>query len=84
MGRAIAALVAGSPAEAHGLNLIGLHRRGFGPEAVDALKMAYRILFRAKLRVEDAIDRVLVEVPSTPEVQHLVEFVRTSERGVTR
>lgn len=77
-------LVAGNPAEAHGLNLIGLHRRGFGPEAVDSLKKAYRILFRAKLRVEDAIDRVLVEVPSTPEVQHLVEFVRTSERGVTR
>jgi len=76
--------VAGNPAKAYGLNLIGLTRRGFSPESLAALKTAYRILFRMNLTVREAAARVEVDVPNTPEVQKLVQFLLTSERGVTR
>jgi len=76
--------VAGNPAQSYGLNLIGLERRGFTPEAIDALKKAYRFFFRMKLTVREAAARIEAEVPSTPEVQKMVHFLLTSERGVTR
>jgi len=77
-------LVSGNPPVTRGLNLVGLTRRGFRREALEALKKAYRILFRDKLTVKEAVDRIRVEVPATTEIQDLVEFFRTSERGVTR
>lgn len=76
--------VAGIPPRTYGLNRVGLKRRGFSEETLVALKQAYRILFRQKLSVKEAVARIGVEVPSDPEVQRLVSFVLTSERGVTR
>jgi UDP-N-acetylglucosamine acyltransferase len=76
--------VAGNPPRAFGLNVVGLGRRGFSKEAVAALKHAYRILFRENLTVTEAVARVRITVPSTPEVELLTEFLLTSERGVTR
>ncbi len=76
--------VAGNPPEAFGLNAVGLARRGFTPETLAALKQAYRIFFRSKLGVADAAARVREEVPLLPEVRILMDFVLTSERGVTR
>jgi UDP-N-acetylglucosamine acyltransferase len=76
--------VAGNPPKTFGLNMVGLSRRGFSAETMAALKQAYRILFRSKLTVEDATAKVESDVPLTPEVQELVAFLRTSERGVTR
>lgn len=77
-------LVSGNPPEAFGLNVVGLTRRGFTRESIDALKKAYRLLFRSKLTVAEAASRVQNEVPMTPEVERLLQFVLTSERGVTR
>lgn len=77
-------LVSGNPPETHGLNQIGLERRGFTPEAIAALKQAFRLLFRKNLTVVEAAARIEAEVPSFPEVRKLVDFFRTSERGVTR
>jgi UDP-N-acetylglucosamine acyltransferase len=77
-------LVSGNPPETYGLNLVGLTRRGFPRESIDLLKAAYRILFRSKLTVDEAADRIRSEVPSAPEVVRLLEFFRSSERGVTR
>jgi UDP-N-acetylglucosamine acyltransferase len=76
--------VAGIPPRTYGLNRVGLKRRGFSDETLAALKQAYRILFRQKLSMKEAVARVGAEVPSTPEVQRLVSFILTSERGVTR
>jgi UDP-N-acetylglucosamine acyltransferase len=76
--------VAGNPPRAFGLNAVGLGRRGFPPEAVAALKHAYRIFFRDNLTVTEAVVRVRAEVEPTPEVELLTEFLLTSERGVTR
>lgn len=76
--------VAGDRARLHGLNLVGLRRRGFEADAVRDLKRAYRLLFLSQLRVEEAAERIRAEVPASPAVTHLVEFVRTSTRGVCR
>jgi UDP-N-acetylglucosamine acyltransferase len=77
-------IASGNRAELHGLNLIGLKRRGFGDEEISGLKKAYRIIFRSGLTIQEALDTVAREITGFPEVDHLVEFIRSSKRGVTR
>lgn len=74
-------MVAGNPSQLHGLNREGLRRRDFDPEAIRALRGAYRTLFRSDHNIGQALDR-LEEEESAPEVAHLVEFIRASERGI--
>ena len=74
----------GDRAVLHGLNLVGLRRRGFGDETISLLKRAYRIMFRSGLKVADAVARVRAEVPATPEVDRFVAFIENSSRGVCR
>jgi len=68
---------------AHGLNLVGLKRAGFGEADIMALKTAYRLLYRSGLKLEDALQRIETEVP-TEHTRHLVAFVRSSQRGIAR
>lgn len=77
-------LCEGNRAKPRSLNLIGLKRRGFNPQAVEALKAAYRIIFRTRTPLAQALAQVEAEVPDTPEVRHLLEFIRSSQRGVAR
>jgi UDP-N-acetylglucosamine acyltransferase len=77
-------LAAGNPLETHGLNVVGLARRGFAEEAIAVLKKVYRIFYRQNLGVDEAVARIRAEVPVTPEVTNFLEFVLTSERGLTR
>jgi UDP-N-acetylglucosamine acyltransferase len=72
----------GNRACIYGLNLIGLQRRAFSAEAVAALRQAYRVLLQSRLNTSDALARLDAEGPRTPEVRALVDFVRTSRRGV--
>jgi UDP-N-acetylglucosamine acyltransferase len=76
------ALVAGDRARLVGVNAAGLERRGFKPETVRALKHAYRLLFYSKLLRQEAIRQVMAQNGEVPEVRRLVEFIRSSERGV--
>jgi UDP-N-acetylglucosamine acyltransferase len=66
-----------------GLNLVGLKRAGFSRGDIQALKIAYRILYRSGLRQEEALARIEAEIPGAP-AQHLVRFIRASKRGVCR
>lgn len=77
-------LVDGDPGETRALNKIGLERRGVSPEAQAALKQAHRILFREQLAIPNALARIEQELPPLPEIRHLVEFVRASQRGICR
>lgn len=77
-------LAAGNYAEVQGLNLIGLHRRGFKEETIRALKKAYKITFKSSMLLSEAIKRVESEVEDIPEVKHFVEFIKKSERGICR
>ncbi len=73
----------GNPMKLYGLNSIGLQRNGFSPETILELKRAYRLLFRSELNLAQAVERVMVEVEQIPEVAQLVQFLETSERGVS-
>lgn len=67
-----------------GLNLIGLKRRGFSPEAITNLKSAYKALFMAGLKQADALARIKSEIIGCPEVDYLVAFIEKSKRGICR
>ena len=77
-------MVDGNPAETRTINKVGLERNGVSAEAQAALKQAYKIIFREGLTVSNALARVEAELPPLPEVVRLVEFCRTSQRGVTK
>lgn len=77
-------LVEGNPAGTRMINKVGLERNGVSPEAQSALRQAYKILFRDGLTIPNALARIEAELPQLPELQHLVNFIRTSERGITK
>jgi UDP-N-acetylglucosamine acyltransferase len=77
-------LVDGNPAETRTVNKVGLERNGVSERAQDALRRAYRILFREGLTVANALARIEAELPALPEIRQLVQFVRTSERGISK
>jgi len=74
----------GNHAKLFGLNLIGLKRRNFSEKTIKAISEAYRIIFRSKLLLEDAIKKAEAEVENLPEVNHFIKFIKESERGVCR
>ncbi|QIK37302.1 acyl-ACP--UDP-N-acetylglucosamine O-acyltransferase [Caldichromatium japonicum] len=76
--------VAGHPAQPHGINTEGLRRRGFTAETIQAIKRAYRTLYHANLRLEEALVRLQAMVENTPELQVLVEFIQQEGRGLIR
>lgn len=75
---------AGNRAQLYGLNLVGLKRRGFSDETINKLKKAYKIIFRSALTQEEAFRKVSEDLPNCREAMHLVEFMKSSKRGVTR
>ena len=77
-------LADGSPAEIRTINKTGLERGGIPENAQAALRQAFKLLFRDGLTISNALARVEAELPSVPEIQHLVQFIRSSERGISR
>jgi UDP-N-acetylglucosamine acyltransferase len=74
----------GDRAELAGLNVVGLQRQGFTEEQLGRIKDAYRILFRSKLPLEEAVSRLRVEFGGQSEIDRLLDFVTSSKRGITR
>ena len=77
-------VVAGDRARLHGLNVVGLRRRGFAPDRITSLKRAYRSLFQAHLGRRQAIAQTEEAHGRVPEVKKLLAFLAASERGVCR
>jgi UDP-N-acetylglucosamine acyltransferase len=77
-------MASGNYAKLFGLNMIGLKRRGFTDETIQALKKAYRIVFRSSLLLSLAIKKVEKEVEDLPEVRQFLAFIRDSKRGLCR
>jgi UDP-N-acetylglucosamine acyltransferase len=77
-------LTVGNRAVSHGVNIVGLKRKGYPPETIDAIKRCYATLFRSKMLLEDAIAKVDAESGSIPEIRYFLDFVKSSGRGVTR
>jgi UDP-N-acetylglucosamine acyltransferase len=72
------------PIRVFGANRIGLERRGFSRETIEALQTALRLLTRAQLNTTQAIERIRAEVPPCAEIEELLEFIGSSERGVIK
>jgi UDP-N-acetylglucosamine acyltransferase len=78
-------MVAGNRASLKGLNAVGLRRRGFSPETLAGIKQAYRILFRnSGSTLTENTKAVEGELGHLKEVRHLIDFLRSSERGICR
>jgi len=76
-------MYSGFNVEPSGLNIVGLRRAGFSVAQVSRLKKAYQLLYRAGLKLEDALVRIGQEV-SDENTAHLIRFIRASERGICR
>jgi len=74
----------GNPAETRTVNKVGMERNGISEESQTALRSAYKILFREGLIVSNALVRIEKELPQTPEILHLIQFIRASERGISK
>jgi UDP-N-acetylglucosamine acyltransferase len=77
-------IVDGNPAETRMVNKVGLDRNGVAEDAQAALRQAYKIFFREGLTLANALAQIEQTLPPLPEVQHLVNFIKTSKRGVIK
>ncbi|MCM2313554.1 MAG: acyl-ACP--UDP-N-acetylglucosamine O-acyltransferase [Thermoanaerobaculia bacterium] len=77
--------VGSRPAKTYGINHIGLQRKGFSAESIEALRKAYKLLTRSKLLQQEALERIDAELGDIPEVRYFSEFIKSaSKRGVVR
>lgn len=74
----------GNPPRVPGINAVGLKRAGYPEEVQQALKQAHRLIYRSGLNTSAALERIERELPKFPEIEHLVAFIRSSERGITK
>jgi UDP-N-acetylglucosamine acyltransferase len=77
-------ITVGNRAVSHGINLIGLKRKGYPAATIEAIKRCYMTLFRSRMLLEEALVKVEADSGEIPEVRYFLEFVRTSKRGVCR
>ena len=74
----------GDRAKLHGLNVEGMKRRGFDKAKIDAIRKAYRVVFRSKLKTIEALAKIRKELPLLEEIEQFVSFIAASERGICR
>jgi UDP-N-acetylglucosamine acyltransferase len=78
------ALTVGNHAKCYGLNTVGMKRRGYPQETVEALHHAFRLLLSSRLNTTQALARIREDVQGSPEVEELLRFIETSRRGVVK
>ena len=77
-------LTARDPAAYCGLNVVGLHRRGFDRNIIDNIHKTYQIIMQGTGRMNDLLQRVENEIPMSKEIQYILDFIRSSKRGFIR
>ncbi|MCM1371722.1 MAG: acyl-ACP--UDP-N-acetylglucosamine O-acyltransferase [Bacteroides sp.] len=77
-------MIARDPAAYCGLNTVGLRRRGFEHDIVDNIHKTYQIILQGTGLLKDLLLRVEEEIPSSPEITYILDFIRTSKRGFIR
>lgn len=70
------------PLSFKGLNIVGLRRRNFTPEAIANIEKAYHYIYNSNYNVSQALAKIKSEMTLTEEVRHIVEFIENSERGI--
>jgi UDP-N-acetylglucosamine acyltransferase len=74
----------GHPARVYGLNLVGLRRNGISKETIEELNRVFKLLFNSGLTKTHALERIKKEIRSSQEISYLVDFVKNSQRGLSR
>lgn len=74
----------GNPAEVRSYNKVGLERHGFSEETVRQIKEAYRLIYRAKLNLQQATEKIRSTLPPAPEIDELLGFIASSSRGIIK
>lgn len=77
-------IASGARVKLFGLNTVGLKRHGFSDSTLNELKKAYKILFREKRTLKDAIKKIQEDLPYTDEIKRLIEFIQKNKRGICR
>ena len=78
------AIVARDPIAFCGINSVGLNRRGFTPEQIHTIQEVYRLLYQGGMNTTQALDHIEATMPSSPERNMIIDFVRSSTRGIVR
>ena len=76
--------VSGNTAKPSGLNKEGLKRNGFNSDEIDILRQAYRIVYRERLLLKDAINKLKPLSANSEYVKYFLDFIQGSERGIAR
>lgn len=77
-------ILVGDPSEVRGLNLVGLRRRGFDGERMKAVQEAYKIYFDSGLEREQALVELDKKLKGQPDADYFINFIRKSEKGISR
>ena len=77
-------LIARDPAAFCGLNTVGLRRRNFDRDIINTIHKTYQIILQDKGLLKDLLERVEKEIPSSPEIKYILDFIHTSQRGFIR
>jgi UDP-N-acetylglucosamine acyltransferase len=67
-----------------GLNIVGLRRRGFSAEVIENIHNAYRLVYNSNLTVNEAVEQIRKEIPMSKEIEYIIEFISSSQRGIIR
>ena len=67
-----------------GLNVVGLRRRGFTSERINSIQEIYRYLYMSGYNVSQATERIEKDLPTSPDREHILQFIRSSSRGIVR
>jgi UDP-N-acetylglucosamine acyltransferase len=78
------ALTVGNHARCYGLNTTGMKRRGYSREVIDTLHHSFHLLLSSKLNTSQALKRIREEIAQSAEVDTLVNFIESSQRGVIK
>jgi len=77
-------VVAPRQTRCYGVNTVGLERRGFSKERIQAIELAYRLLLHSKLNTAQALEKIRESLNGSADVQELIRFIESAERGLTK
>lgn len=78
-------IMAGNPVEYHGVNAVVLQQHhGISERVLRHIANAYRLIYQGNFSTEDAVQKIVDQVPTSEEIEHIVEFVKRSERGIVK
>src|ERR1044072_1802324 len=78
------AIIQGNHAKCYGLNKLGMRRRGYAKEIIEQLHHAFHLLLSSKLNTTQAVEKIKEDIKDCKEVDLLVDFIETSQRGVVK